>query len=55
MKKVTIMATLATIALALSSCCYCVFEVPELYPIPEDWELEEVCDADATEVIPSDK
>ena len=55
MKKVSIMATLATIAFALSSCCYCVFEMPELYPIPEDWELEEVCDADATEVIPCGK
>lgn len=49
------MATLATIALALSSCCYCVINVPDLYPIPEDWELEEVCDADATEVIPCGK
>lgn len=45
----------AGIALVLNSCCYCVIQVPELYPIPEDWELEEVCDADATEVIPSDK
>lgn len=45
----------AIIALVLNSCCYCIIQVPDLYPIPEDWELEEVCDADATEVIPSDK
>lgn len=42
-------------ALALNSCCYCVINVPELYPIPEEWELVEVCDGDATEVIPCGK
>jgi hypothetical protein len=29
--------------------------VPDLYPIPEDWELELVEDCDATEVIPCGK
>ena len=52
MKKIF---SFAIIALVLNSCCYCIIQVPDLYPIPEDWELEEVCDADATEVIPSDK
>lgn len=33
---------LITIALGLSSCCYCIIQVPDLYPIPEDWELEEL-------------
>lgn len=47
--------SLAAVAFVLNSCCYCVINVPDLYPIPEDWELEEVCDADATEVILSDK
>lgn len=42
-------------AVVFSSCCYCVINVPELYPIPEDWELVEVCDGDATEVIPTGK
>lgn len=42
-------------ALTLNSCCYCVINVPELYPIPEEWELVEVCDGDATEVIPCGK
>lgn len=40
-------------ALVLNSCCYCIIDVPELYPIPEDWELEMVEDCDATEVIPT--
>lgn len=41
-------------ALALSSCCVCVIQVPDLYPIPEEWELEELVeDCDATEVIPT--
>lgn len=52
MKKIF---SFAIIALVLNSCCYCIIQVPDLYPIPEEWELEEVCDADATEVIPSDK
>lgn len=42
-------------ALVLNSCCYCIIQVPDLYPIPEDWELEMVEDCDATEVIPCDK
>ena len=50
MKKVSIIATLTLI---LNSCCYCVFQMPELYPIPEDWEFEDVCDGNADEVIPS--
>lgn len=52
MKKIF---SFAIIALVLNSCCYCIIQVPDLYPIPQEWELEEVCDADATEVIPSDK
>ena len=47
--------SLAAVALILNSCCYCVVNVPELYPIPEEWELVEVCDGDATEVIPCGK
>ena len=47
--------TFGCLALALSSCCYCVIQVPDLYPIPYEWELEMVEDCDATEVIPSSK
>ena len=47
--------TLGCLALALSSCCYCVIQVPDLYPIPYKWELELVEDCDATEVIPCGK
>jgi hypothetical protein len=47
--------TLACTALVLNSCCYCIIQVPDLYPIPEEWELEMVEDCDATEVIPGDK
>lgn len=49
------------VSLVLSSCCYCVIQVPDLYPIPYEWELEEEWeviepeDCDATEVIPSGK
>lgn len=46
---------LITIALGLSSCCYCIIQVPDLYPIPEDWELEMVEDCGTTEVIPCGK
>ena len=57
LKKKTIMKKLLFLGMAatvLNSCCYCTIYVPELYPIPE-YPIEEVCDADATEVIPSDK
>ena len=47
--------TLVCAALVLNSCCYCIIQVPDLYPIPEDWELEMVEDCDATEVIPCGK
>ena len=42
-------------AVVLNSCCYCVIQVPDLYPIPYEWELELVEDCDATEVIPCGK
>lgn len=47
--------SLTAAVVVLNSCCYCVINVPDLYPIPEDWELIEICDGDAIEVIPSDK
>lgn len=47
---------LIAIALGLSSCCYCIIQVPDLYPIPEDWELEELTEeCGTTEVIPCGK
>ena len=39
-------------AVVLNSCCYCVIQVPDLYPIPYEWELVEVEDCDATDIIP---
>ena len=45
--------TIGCLALSLNSCCYCVVQVPELYPIPEEWELVEDCGD--IEVIPCGK
>lgn len=52
------MKTLFSIAClcSLSSCCYCIINVPELYPIPEEWELIEITDDSETyKVSPTDK
>ena len=46
---------LATFAIVLNSCCYCIVQVPPVWEPPMDWELELVEDCDATEVIPLDK
>ena len=54
LKSITL-ALATVVTFAMSSCCYCVIQVPGLYPIPEDWELIEICDGDTIEVIPSDK